>query len=141
MLGIGYGAFPSEALRRQLVSPSVDLSRFRLQEDQQVHSAFLGTLAETGVVGLVLFVGTLAVAVAAAIVAFGRLPRGGLARGTAAALVVAFAGWASTSVFLSSEPSRLTWMLVGIASALLVASRAAPARRQESSAHPSRSGV
>jgi O-antigen ligase len=119
--GIGYGSFPnlSNELLRQ--TPGVDFSAYRLRESGQVaHSAYLGTLAELGVIGLVLLLGVLA----AAILTLRRTARYALARGdpvvaaAAQALYIAMLGFLLISLFLSTETDRGLWVLLGVTLAL-----------------------
>jgi O-antigen ligase len=119
--GIGYGAFPnvSNDLMRQ--TPGVDFSAYRLRQSGQVaHSAYLGSLAELGVIGLALFMLVLVSAVttlrAAARTALARSDA--FVAAAAQALLVAMGGFLLISVFLSTETDRALWVLLGVALAL-----------------------
>src|SRR5918999_1160006 len=114
--GLGYGAFINESndlLRR---TPGVDFSEYRLREGGQVaHSAYLGTLAELGVVGLALFL-LLPVSL---FVTLRRASREAFARSdplvvaASHALMVSLGGFAVASLFLSTEVDRGLWVMLG----------------------------
>jgi O-antigen ligase len=102
-------------------TPGVDFSAYRLRQSGQVaHSAYLGTLAELGLIGLALFLTVLAVA----IVTLRRTARTALSRGdpfvagAAQALVISMGGFLLISAFLSTETDRALWVLLGLALAV-----------------------
>jgi O-antigen ligase len=119
--GLGFGAFPSQSndlLRR---TPGVDFSAYNLRPDGQVvHNAYLESLVELGVVGLALFLAVLTATwltlrrSAAIAVARDELYLSSVAR----ALIISLAGFAFTSIFLSTETDRTLWVLMGLALAL-----------------------
>ena len=134
MLGLGFGAFP--AVSNELVKrePGADLLRFDLRATgTAVHNLYLGSLAELGLVGVVLYLTVMVTTVVGLLRGARRAAaRGdpGLARLLNSA-VLGLAGWGVASVFLSSETSRPVWILAGIALALphlLPPARAAAAR-------------
>jgi O-antigen ligase len=119
--GLGYGAFQPSANQLMLQTPGVDFSNFRLRPNGlEAHSAYIGTLAELGIPGLVLFLGVFGstaltvrrVATEAAIAGAPSTAR------LANAVLISLLGWAVASIFLSSETSRPPWILVGISLAL-----------------------
>jgi O-antigen ligase len=119
--GIGYGAFPAEAQQLLLTTPGVDLQVYSAdQPGHEAHNAYLGTAAELGVPGLVLFLGMLA-SLAATLRATARDAR---RRGqeflgrVATALVISLAGFVVSSIFLSTETSRVLWIIMGLSLAL-----------------------
>jgi len=120
-LGLGYGAFASNANELILRTPNVILTGYDLRpHGEEVHSAYIGTAAELGLPGLFLLV--------AVLISTGRylrrIARDARASGAemvarlASALVISLLGWATASLFLSSETSRPVWIVVGIALAL-----------------------
>jgi putative inorganic carbon (hco3(-)) transporter len=119
--GLGYGAFQPSANQLMLQTPGNDLSNFRLRPNGlQAHSVYIGTLAELGIPGLVLFLGIFGSAalttrrMAAAAASVGAESTARLAN----AVLISMLGWAVASIFLSSETSRPPWILVGISLAL-----------------------
>ena len=121
LLGLGFGAFPAVSNELVRSTPGTDLSKFdERPEGTFAHNAYLGSLAEIGVPGLVLFVGVMgstALALrraAAEAKRVGDLPLARLAN----ALLISLAGWAFTSIFLSSETARPFWVTIGLALAL-----------------------
>ena len=119
--GMGYGAFPNESTRLLRQTPGVDFSAYRLRRGGQVaHSAYLGTLAELGVIGLVLLLLVIASAITTLRWA-GRTARAGpdpIVAAAAQALLIAMAGFLVVSLFLSTETDRGIWVLLGMSLAL-----------------------
>jgi O-antigen ligase len=100
-------------------TPGVDLRHHKLR-GEQAHNTFLGTAAELGLPGLVLFVGLLLSTGRALRRAAVRARRAGayfLAR-IANALLVSLAGWSVGAVFLTAETFRLFWIAVGLSLAV-----------------------
>jgi O-antigen ligase len=128
LAGLGLGAFEPSSNELMRATPGVDFRDFELRlSGSEAHSTYLGTTAELGVVGLVLFLALLG-GTAASLVGTARSTqnRDPLVARTAAALVVSLAGWAAAVAFLSAETSRPFWVVVGVALALpTVARRAA----------------
>jgi O-antigen ligase len=119
--GLGFGAFRGESNDLLRQTPGVDFSAYKLRPGGQVaHSAYLGTLVELGVIGLALFLTLLVLAwrslraAAATASAAGERFLAGAARG----LIVALAGFALASAFLSTETDRALWVLLGLAAAM-----------------------
>jgi O-antigen ligase len=104
-----------------LETPGVDLSNVRLRSrGLQAHSAYIGTLAELGIPGLVLFLGifgSAALTTRRTAIAAARAGAASTAR-LANAVLISMLGWAVASIFLSSETSRPPWILIGISLAL-----------------------
>jgi O-antigen ligase len=119
--GLGYGAFANESNDLLRQTPGVDFSAYRLRESGQVaHSAYLGTLVELGVAGLVLFLALLAsLATTLRWAARRAVERSDAVVAAAAqALLVALGGFVLVSFFLSTETDRGLWVLLGIALAI-----------------------
>jgi putative inorganic carbon (HCO3(-)) transporter len=121
VFGRGYGAFEPSANALMLRTPGVDLSNFLLRPNGlEAHSAYIGTLADLGIPGLLLFLGMLGSTGIAIRRAAAR------ARGLGAissmrianALLISLVGWSVASIFLSSETSRPLWIMIGMAVAL-----------------------
>jgi O-antigen ligase len=119
--GLGYGSFQANANNLMLRTPGVDLSNFKLRPNGlEAHSAYIGTLADLGIPGLLLFLGLLAstaTAIRRAAITAHRVGALSSAR-LSYALLISFIGWAVASVFLSSETFRPPWIVIGIALAL-----------------------
>jgi O-antigen ligase len=131
-LGLGYGAFPSASNALLFRTPGVDLQRVSLHEKgEPVHSAYIESLAELGIAGLILYLGLL-ISTARALrrtATRAREAGEGFVAVVANALVLSLITWAITSFFLSVETSRALWILVGLSLALpklIPASRSRP---------------
>lgn len=117
LLGIGFGAFQpasNDLLRR---TPGVDFSDFRLRDEGfPVHNAYLGTWAELGPAGTILFAGLFLAGWSGLRRAAADARRSGarFLAGASQALSVSLLGYALTSVFLSTELSRPLWMMLGL---------------------------
>jgi putative inorganic carbon (hco3(-)) transporter len=120
-LGLGYGAFVDVSDNLIVQTPGINFQHFDLRPNgSQVHNAYLGSLAELGIPGLVLFVGLL---ISTALL-LRRTAKRGRAVGAdfvarvANALLLSLLGWSIASVFLSSETSRALWIVIGLSLAL-----------------------
>ncbi len=128
--GMGFGAFKAESNDLLLETPGVNFKAYALREGGQfAHSAYLGTLAELGLIGLALFLFVLMSVLLALKRAVGRASRsenafvGAASRGLAISLI----GFAVAAVFLSAETDRALWTVIGTAMALpAVAARRMP---------------
>jgi O-antigen ligase len=120
-LGLGYGGFRASSNELLLNTPGVDLSGFALKEGgQPAHSTYVGSLAELGIVGVVLYLGLL--------ISTGRMLRRAAIQGrkagaffassVAGALLLGLVTWAVISVFLSAETARAFWIILGLTLAL-----------------------
>lgn len=126
LLGLGFGAFPAESTDLMLRTPGVDLASYELRPyGVRAHNTYLESLAELGVVGLVLFTGLLIscgrslwrAARLAARADNQRLHR------LANALLVALVAWSISAVFLSVQTSRSLWLVVGLSIAVVKLTR------------------
>lgn len=133
--GMGYGSFPNESTRLLRQTPGVNFSAYRIRRGGQVaHSAYLGTLAELGVIGLALFL-VVIVSVVVTLRWASREARAGpdpIVAAAAQALLVAMAGFLLVSAFLSTETDRGIWVLLGLSLALARIA-ASPAKMPEAS--------
>jgi putative inorganic carbon (hco3(-)) transporter len=120
--GLGYGGFGGETFQLLRSTPGVNLAahaRFR-DSGEYVHNAYLGSLAELGPLGLVLFVGILG-ASARSLRRTAKRARAvgdGFLRSAANALLVGLLALAASSFLLSTETSRALWLMVGMSLAL-----------------------
>ncbi|MFT3863146.1 MAG: O-antigen ligase family protein [Solirubrobacterales bacterium] len=119
--GLGYGAFPSQSNRLLLATPGTEYSAYKLRPTGQVaHSAYIGTLAELGIVGLALFLGVLAMLIRTVVWARKRaLARDDeLVASMTTAFLIAIIGFIVVSFFLSTESDRSLWVMLGLALAI-----------------------
>jgi O-antigen ligase len=121
LLGLGYGAFLNVSDNLIVQTPGINFQHFDLRPNgSQVHNAYLGSLAELGIPGLVLFVGLLT----STALLLRRTAKRARAVGAdfvarvANALLLSLLGWSIASLFLSSETSRALWIVIGLSLAL-----------------------
>jgi O-antigen ligase len=123
LTGLGFGGFKAKSFQLLSSTPGVDLLRhlqFRLLNGEYVHDVYLGSLAELGPLGLVLFLGVLA-ATARSLLRTGRRAAAAgdpFIRSVSYALLVSLVAYCVASIFLSSETSRILWMIIGLSLAL-----------------------
>jgi O-antigen ligase len=121
LFGTGYGSFPSESNYRLLNTPGVDLTYYYLRPTgAEAHNLYLGTWAELGIVGLVLYVGMIVSTALTLLRTARRARRVGadfVAR-LANGLLVGLCSWSITSFFLSTETARWFWIMLGLSLAL-----------------------
>ena len=121
--GIGYGGFGAISQELLYDTPGVDLDVQQIREEGDyfvAHNSYLGTVAELGFIGLLLYLGVM--------VATALSLRRTTQRATAAgapfigrvshALLLGLVSWAVTSFFLSGETSRMFWIIIGLSLAL-----------------------
>jgi O-antigen ligase len=136
--GIGYGAFGSISQELLFKTPGVDLDVQQIREEGDyfvAHNTYLGTAAELGLTGLLLYLGLM---IATALPSHNRAPRPPAAGApfvgrVAHALLLGLASWAVTSFFLSGETARMFWIIVGLSLAL---SRLVPRPEQQRAGLP-----
>jgi O-antigen ligase len=140
VLGLGYGGFlpaSNDLMRR---TPGVDLVDFDLrQRGLEPHNAFIGTTAELGFPGLILFCGMLL----STGLAFRRSARRASEVGAfflmrvCNALLLGLIGWVVASLFLSSETNKPLWVMMGLALAMprLIADAAAAEPSSDGARH------
>lgn len=123
LTGIGYGAFNEVSFQLLSQTPGVDLInhvRFAVRSGEEVHNAYLSSLAQLGPLGLVLFLGILWVTARALLRASRRARASGdwQIRRVSNALMVSLAAFAVSSLLLSTETSRALWLVVGLSLAI-----------------------
>jgi O-antigen ligase len=119
--GLGLGAFIGQSNKLLLETPGVNFSDYNLRSTgQYVHNAYLESLVELGVIGAALFLALLAAAALSLWGSVRRAQRAGLLFSAAfsRAMLLSLAGFALTSIFLSTETDRTLWVLIGLAIAL-----------------------
>jgi O-antigen ligase len=120
-LGIGYGSFRHVSNDLLLNTPGVDLQHYTLRPNgAEAHNLYLGTTAELGFPGLILYLGIMgSTAVLLRRTAKRAFKVGELFVGRVAnALILSLVGWAIASIFISTETTRAFWIVVGLALAL-----------------------
>jgi O-antigen ligase len=121
-LGLGFGAFPSVSFQLLSVTPGVNLPRhYRfLDGGEYVHNAYIGSLAQIGPLGLLLFLGIVGATARNLQVAsnLAKQARNELVRSVSNALLVGLVAFILSSVLLSTENSRVMWFLVAMGLAL-----------------------
>ena len=120
--GLGYGGFYSSSFQLLRTTPGVDIEshlRF-VGVGEYVHNAYIGSLAELGPLGLAIFLGMLFATIRALRRAARRAELTGqeFKRKTANALLVGVIAFSVSSFLLSTETSRMLWMLLGLTVAI-----------------------
>ena len=123
--GVGVGNFQTSSIHYLLEPGAILRDDFILDRPQVAHNAYLHVLAETGVPGLLLYLGLLGAGTLAAWRAANRFARRGdeLMESCARAVVVALAALFVADFFVSEQLSKTLWLLVGLGPALLAISR------------------
>jgi O-antigen ligase len=119
--GLGLGAFIGQSNKLLLETPGVNFSDYNLRSTgQYVHNAYLESLVEVGMIGAALFLGLLAAAAVSLRKSARRAQAAGLLFSAAfgRAMLLSLAGFALTSIFLSTETDRTLWVLIGLSLAL-----------------------
>jgi O-antigen ligase len=128
-LGLGAGNFQTHALDLLATTPGVNTAASYVAQGRVVHSIYIETLAELGIVGLTLFLVLLAATAGSLAGSYRRAQRAGevdLAR-MVVALLLALLAFLVAGAFLSAEFSKPLWILIGLALALEVMTRRRPA--------------
>lgn len=130
--GVGLNNFAVESARYVREAGDLDSVEFFSDRPQLVHNVYLGLLADTGAVGLLLYllvVGASLRAQMAAARAFEALGDRGMA-GLARATLVATLGALCVSIFLSNGTDKRVWVLFGLGPAMLAAASSATSQRR-----------
>jgi O-antigen ligase len=125
--GVGVGNFKEVSGEYVLAPGTVFRTDRVIDEPAVVHNAYLQVQAEMGVIGLALYLAVLGTSLACGVVAAREFERRGdramgiMARGT----VVAMSGVLAANFFISSETSKVLWLLLALGPALLGIARTA----------------
>lgn len=123
LTGVGTGNFPVRSRDYVFQMTHVERSDLILDDPKVVHNAYLGALAETGVVGLLLFLLVLAAAAACVVQAVRARPPpsvGIMARALGASLTA----MVIANVFVSGEYMQSLWVIIALCAAALRIARA-----------------
>jgi O-antigen ligase len=123
LTGLGYGGFRTGSFQLLAQTPGVDLAshlRFAARTGEYVHNAYLGSLAELGLMGLALFVAIFLSSARSLRKTAAEARAGGDAflRSLANALLLGLFAFALSSAVLSTETSRILWVIVGLSLSL-----------------------
>lgn len=122
--GVGAGNFQSTSIH-YLVAPGVIRDdEYFVDEPSVAHNAYLQVLAETGIVGLALFLAVIIGCIAAAVRAQWQFRRNDDREGQllTTAVLMAIGGLLGAYFFLSEEHSKHLWLLLSFGPALLAIS-------------------
>jgi O-antigen ligase len=121
LFGTGYGSFVYQSDYLMLNTNGVDLTYFYLRTPgSEAHNLYLGTWAELGLPGLLLYLGLMAATARSlrrTAVRAGRLGED-VVRRLANGLLLGLVSWAVTSFFLTTETARAFWIILGLSLAL-----------------------
>jgi O-antigen ligase len=111
LFGLGVGGFPDAFFANQFRSglpiPAID-------QPIVAHNTFLSVAAETGLVGLLLFLGMLA-ATSVALTRAARQRMSDRLRPIARGYLIGLVGFLVAALFLSMEVNKWLWLVVGLA--------------------------
>ncbi|MFN8161330.1 MAG: O-antigen ligase family protein [Solirubrobacterales bacterium] len=118
--GVGYNNFAVQA-PNYTREPGTLTGVIHVENHQEVHNAYLSLLAETGFIGLALFLGVTGACVAAAVRAGRKFASAGDPRAEvfSQSIAVALAGMLGAAFFLSQAADKRIWVLMGMAAASL----------------------
>ena len=125
--GVGAGNFPTSSIHYLLIQPGVlRRSDFIVDTQKVVHNAYLQAWAETGVIGLVLFLAVIVSLLTCSWKAIKRFERDGnvLMEVLARAQLVACIGLLSSLFFASNEFNKQLWLLMAMGPAMLAIAKA-----------------
>lgn len=116
--GVGYNNFAVQA-PNYTREPGTLTGVIHVENHQEVHNAYISLLAETGVIGLALFLGVTGACVASATRAGRRFAAAGRQRAEifSQAVAVGLAGMLGAAFFLSQAADKRIWVLMGLAAA------------------------
>ena len=125
LTGVGLNNFRGTAREYTRDVGTLRFAELIAERPRVVHNVYLQQLAETGIPGLVLLLGALALVVRCAREALRRFRAAGDRTGSAyaEALLVSLVAVVVASLFLSNGPDVRSWLLFGLAPALLLIAR------------------
>jgi O-antigen ligase len=125
--GVGVGNFQTSSVHYLLEPGAILRDDFIVDRPQVAHNMYLHVLAETGIPGLVLFLGLLGAGTLAAWRASNQFARRDdvLMESCSRAVVVALVALFVADFFVSEQLSKSLWLLVGLGPALLAIARRA----------------
>lgn len=116
VLGVGLGNFQTSSVHYLLEPGTITRSDYIVDQPKVAHNTYLEAFAETGVVGLGLFVGVALFALGAGMAAAGRFEAAGrredslMARAVVLATIAGLAG----CTFVSLEYTKMIWLLLAL---------------------------
>jgi O-antigen ligase len=125
--GVGAGNFPTSSIHYLLIQPGlIRRSDFIVDTEKVVHNAYLQAWAETGLIGLVLFLGLIVGLLACSWNAIKRFERDGnlLMEVLTRAQLVGTIGLLSSLFFASNQYNKQLWLLLGMGPAMLAIAKA-----------------
>jgi O-antigen ligase len=125
--GVGVGNFQTSSVHYLLEPGAILRDDFIVDRPQVAHNMYLHVLAETGIPGLVLFLGLLGAGTLAAWRASNQFAQRQdvLMESCSRVVVVALVALFVADFFVSEQLSKSLWLLVGLGPALLAISRRA----------------
>ncbi len=131
VIGVGLNNFVVEARDYVRQPGALEFVDLIAERPHVAHNTFLQLLAETGIVGLALFLGLLGASLRAAWLAVAEFRRQGdlRAEALARAALLATVAAAIASAFISNGNDWRLWILLGFGPALLSAARSVPGTR------------
>lgn len=129
VLGVGLGNFQTSSVHYLLEPGTITRSDYIVDEPKVAHNTYLEMFAETGLVGLVLFLGVAACSVGAALAAARRFAVAGMRDESlmARAVMLATVAGLTGAVFVSLQYTKAIWLLLALGPVTLHLARQARA--------------
>jgi O-antigen ligase len=126
IVGVGSGNFQNNAIHYLLAPGAVRFDEYLVDVPSVAHNAYLQVLAETGLIGLLLFLAIIAACVAAAVRAqhLFREVQDREGELISTAVILAICALLAAYFFLSEQQSKHLWLLLSLGPALLAAAQA-----------------